>query len=474
VTRKNTPSDNGQDASAGASNLRLRAESRLRKRKKSPDGGKKLTSEADTQRLLHELQVHQIELEMQNAELEESRYQAETLRDTYIELYDFAPIGYFSLDEKGRILNVNLTGAALLGVVRSRLIGRLLPSLAEPSFKSNLLNLLALVFAGSKKEVGEIRLQKRDGETFWAGLHASTAFSSDLSQQVCRMAISDITELKAAEEARQHVEILTHSNAKLKQEIVRRQTLEKALKKSERHQIQLREQAQDLQEKMRDMSRSSLNALESERRLISRDLHDDVAQILVSINFHLASFAGKTEISPEVLQQKIVHTQYLVEDSIESILTFAQKLRPPSLDDLGLVASLNMLLKEFRQRSGMLINFKVIGELDQLDSDQRIALYRIIQTALVNVEEHSEATEVELQISKSADDVHLHLSDNGKSFNVKQTVALQSGKHLGLISMRERAEMMGGTFRIKSASGKGTTLNVQIPLNSDQSESTDE
>src|ERR1700677_447407 len=85
-------------------------------------------TEADTKRLLHELQVHQIELELQNAELQEARDKVETLLQTYTDLYDFAPIGYFSVDEEGLILEVNLTGAALLGIERARLIKRQLQS----------------------------------------------------------------------------------------------------------------------------------------------------------------------------------------------------------------------------------------------------------------------------------------------------------------------------------------------------------
>ncbi len=456
-----------QDHSAVASDLRLRAESRLPKLSKSPDLKKALTSDAETRRLLHELQVHQIELEMQNAELQECRNQAETLLDKYVALYDFAPVGYFSLDKKGRILEVNLTGAALLGVVRSRLVSRLLPRFAERPFRAVLLDLIAQVFAENGKQVGEIRLQKDDGTTFWAGLYACPAFASDPSKNVCRMAISDITVSKQAEEARRHVEILTHSNEALEQEIVRRQAVEDALKNSELHQSQLLEQSRGLQEKLRKMSRSSLQALEDERRRISRDLHDDIAQTLVGINVHLASLAGMPAISPKLLRRKILRTQRLVEASVKSVIKFALELRPPSLDDLGLIIALNTLLKDFMSRTGIRVHFKVYADVDKLNSDQRIALYRIAQTALSNVGEHAQATHVELRISKTADDIHLQVTDNGKPFDVPRTAALRSGKHLGLISMRERAEMMGGTFRIESKPGNGTIMHAQIPLASD-------
>src|SRR5579871_3488190 len=114
--------------------LYRRAQAQLRKQRKnqkSEVGAPK--SEADAQRLVHELQVHQIELEMQNGELEEARNKMEVLLADYTDLYDFAPVGYMSLNEQGQILKVNLTGAALLGVGRSRLLNRPLPAYVAPA-----------------------------------------------------------------------------------------------------------------------------------------------------------------------------------------------------------------------------------------------------------------------------------------------------------------------------------------------------
>src|SRR5580692_7918322 len=114
--------------------LYLRAKAQLRKQRKSLKSGNGAPkSEADTQRLLHELQVHQIELEMQNVELEEARNRVEALLAKYTDLYDFAPVGYMSLDEQGRILELNLAGAALLGIRRSQILNRHLPVFVAPA-----------------------------------------------------------------------------------------------------------------------------------------------------------------------------------------------------------------------------------------------------------------------------------------------------------------------------------------------------
>ena len=133
---------------ADAAELRRRAEVRLKKQRR---GTVPPRTDAETQKLLHELQVHQIELEMQNAELLEARDQMEAMVEKYTDLYDFAPVGYLSIDEQGLICEVNLTGAALLGVERSRLIGRRLQYFLSPTSRPVFLAFLDKVFAGVGK-----------------------------------------------------------------------------------------------------------------------------------------------------------------------------------------------------------------------------------------------------------------------------------------------------------------------------------
>ena len=192
-----------------AAELRRHAEARLRKRKRSQQsavGDPK--AEADPRRLLHELQVHQVELEVQNAELQEARNRTEALLEKYTDLYDFAPVGYFSVDEQGRIMEANLTGADLLGVDRSQLISRRLRhfvvSTSQPIFQA----LLERVFAGTGKQVCEAALLRKDAQPFWAGFHGKSATTISGPSKWCRMAVSDITPLKRAEEAQARMEAL--------------------------------------------------------------------------------------------------------------------------------------------------------------------------------------------------------------------------------------------------------------------------
>ena len=439
--------------------LRRRAEAHLSEQPSAASG-----PEGDTLRLLHELQVHQIELEMQNAELQECRDRAETLLEKYIDLYDFAPVGYFSLNQKGRILEVNLTGASLLGVERAKLISQSLPRFATASDRKILSELLVRVFAGDDNHTAEARLKKDDGTIFWAGLVASPIVATDSKDHVCRLAITDISVRKQVEEDRRQAAILALSNEQLKQEIVRRQAIEDALKNSEQHQHQLLEQSCRLQEELRAMSHNSIQASENEHKRISRDLHDDIAQTLVGINVQLEALARTPKISPRELKQHIVRTQHLVEKAIDAVLQFALDLRPSYLEDLGLNTALKTLLHAFMKRTGIRVHFKTFTDIDQLSSDQLTTLYRIAQTALSNVAQHSQASHVELRVSHTDQAVHLEITDNGSAFDVQEMARRKSGRHLGLISMRERAEMMGGTFRVTSEPDKGTTVHVQLPV----------
>jgi len=444
-----------------AAALRHRAEERL---KAQPPAAGPARNEADTQRLVHELQVHQVELEMQNAELRETRDRLEALLEKYTDLYDFAPVGYFSLDEQGRILEANLAGAALLGVERSRLLDRRLPRFVVPASRSEFLAFLERVFAGRGIAVCEVSLLKADGSVFWANLHASSPTPPDGPARRCQVAVSDLTALKEAEQAHRRIETLAVTNQDLRQEIVRREAVEAALKVSEQEHQRLLEQARHLQEELRRLSHGILQAQEDERRRISRELHDDITQTLVGINVHLEALAGEATVNPALLREKIARTQRLVEKSLNIVHEFARELRPTALDDLGLIATLHSLLKEFMKRTGIRVRFSTFAGVQQLDDSRLTVLYRVVQSALANVAEHAHATQVKVSLRRRADEVRLEISDNGRSFPVARMRQVRRNKHLGLIGMRERVEMVGGKLSVESAPGKGTTVRAEIPF----------
>jgi PAS domain S-box-containing protein len=450
-----------QNSSADVAALHRRAEARLRGQ---PPEARAARTKADTQRLLYELQVHQVELEMQNAELQEARDRMEALLERYTDLYDFAPVGYFSLDEQGRILEVNLTGAALLGLERSRLIKRRLSHFVAPASRAIFLAFLKHVFAGSGKQVCEATLLNEDGTVLWADLHAASAVSLSGPRKWCRVAVSDITALRRAEEAQRRMETMAVTNRELRREIVRRQAVEEALKKSEQHQSRLLEQSRGMQEQLRHLSYQILQAQEEERKRISRELHDEITQTLVGINVHLETLAREAKVNPKGLKKKIARTQRLVEKSVNIVHRFARELRPTLLDDLGLIASVHSFMKDFTKRTGIRVHFTTIAGVEQLNSARRTVLYRVVQSALNNVAQHARASRVKVSIRKLADAVRMEISDNGRSFQVERVLHARRNRRLGLLGMRERVEMVGGNLSVESAPGRGTTIRAQIPF----------
>jgi len=364
--------------------------------------------------LVHELQVHQVELEMQNAELQEARNRLEGLLEKYTDLYDFAPVGYFSLDEQGRILEVNLTGAALFGLERSRLLGRPLPRFVAPADQPVFLAFLQQIFAGAGKQVCELPLRKEDGAPFWASFHGVSAISVSAPRQWCRVAVSDISARKRAEEAQHHLESMITTNRELRKEIARREVVEEALRNSRRDQSQLLDQSHHMQEQLRYLSHQLLRAQEEERKRISRELHDEITQTLVGINVHLETLARGATINPTGLRQKIARTQRQVEKSVRIVHQFARELRPTALDDLGLMATLHSLLKDFMRRTGIRVHLTTFtsGRIEQLDGATRTVFYRFAQEALTNVARHAKATRVELTFQKLPGALLMQIKDN--------------------------------------------------------------
>ena len=267
-----------------------------------------------------------------------------------------------------------------------------------------------------------------------------------------------------AEEARRRMEALAVRNRKLRREIVRRQAVEEALKKSKRYQSRLLDQSRDMQEQLRHLSHQILQAQEEERRRISRELHDEIVQTLVGINVHLETLAREATVNPRALKQKIARTQRLVGKSVNIVHHFARELRPATLDDLGLIATLHSFMKDFMKRTGIRVHFTAFAGVEQLDSARRTVLYRVVQSALANVAQHARASRVQVSIQKLPDAVRMKITDNGKSFDVGRLSHIKRSKHLGLLGMRERVEMVGGNLSVESAPGRGTTIGAQIPL----------
>ena len=444
--------------------LRRRAEANLRPQRRKRKGEIKSPKAAgDAPRSLYELEIHQIELQVQNTELQQARHRLEGLVEKYTDLYDFAPVGYFSLDEQGRIQEVNLTGAAMLGVERSRLVHRRISRFVAPASQPHFLGFLQRVFAGTRPQHSDVALVKEGATDFWARFRGTVAISTPEARKWCRVSVSDITAFKQAEVAQRRVAVLAASNRKLEREIVRRQAGEKALKESEQQQRRLLEEARQMQDQLRLLSHKILQAQEEERKRISRELHDEIAQTLTGINLRLAALKAGAAVNANGFQNQITITQQFVEQSVEIVHRFARELRPSVLDDFGLIPALRAFVKTFSKQTRLPVHVRVFAGVEQVDGAKRTVLYRVAQEALTNVARHARATQMELHIEKLADAVRLKIKDNGRAFSVRRTLLAKKTNRLGLLGMRERVEMVGGSFGVESAPGHGTTILAQIP-----------
>jgi signal transduction histidine kinase len=200
-----------------------------------------------------------------------------------------------------------------------------------------------------------------------------------------------------------------------------------------------------------------------ERKKISRELHDKVVQSLVGINVELAALSSGTGRTVLALKRKIARTQRIVETSVKAVHRFARDLRPTVLDDLGLIPALHALSQNLATRQRLRIEITAFGGIEALNIGKRTVLFRVAQEALNNIARHAQATHVRLGLSERENAVVMEIADNGRSVGAGSPLRVKSRQRLGLIEMRERIEMIGGSLTIQSAPGKGTTVRAEIP-----------
>lgn len=204
---------------------------------------------------------------------------------------------------------------------------------------------------------------------------------------------------------------------------------------------------------------------EEERQRIARDLHDDSIQSLVLVCRQLDGVRDPSLNLPPRVNDGLQAARSTVEQVVTGLRDFAKALRPPILDDLGMVASIRRLLMDFTERTQIGGELKVAGKNRRLSPDAEIGVFRIAQQALWNIEHHARATSVTVNIIFNDKEAGLEVVDNGVGFAVPPapTDFAATGK-LGLIGMSERAELLGGRLEIQSTPGKGTRVITYIPL----------
>lgn len=225
-------------------------------------------------------------------------------------------------------------------------------------------------------------------------------------------------------------------------------------------------------ERLRSLSAYLEGAIEEERQKIARDLHDDVSQVIASINAHLASAVHKlpegSDESRNILQKAEEFSVHL----LERIHRLIYQLRPSILDDFGLIAAIQWLSKNTLEIAGITVDIKSRNEEPELSSELRTIIFRLFQEMFSNIVKHSNATNVAVRIAFNKNNIRINIKDNGIGFEVNEAFnASDRPRGLGLIGMQERIDYLGGKFVIESEPGKGTSKIITIPLGKKERES---
>jgi signal transduction histidine kinase len=208
------------------------------------------------------------------------------------------------------------------------------------------------------------------------------------------------------------------------------------------------------------LSQRLMKAQEEERLNLSRELHDESGQLLTALTVQLGLLDRSVD-QPAVLRQRIDELKNTANTIQDNLHKLAVNLRPASLDHLGLVTTLRQYIAEFNRQYNLPVDFEAVGMDDiRLPIDLETALFRIVQESLTNVVLHSQATRVDVLLSLHNHHMVTIVEDNGIGF-LEGSSSLED--HLGLFGMRERIEMLGGTFMIESSPGKGTTVKAEVP-----------
>ena len=233
----------------------------------------------------------------------------------------------------------------------------------------------------------------------------------------------------------------------------------------------LSQQLEGMQQRQQ-LAAGIIKAQEEERRRVAREIHDGPAQSLANLVFRLEVCEKllAAERLPE-LRGELAELKGLIKGSLQEVRKIIFDLRPMALDDLGLVPALRRYLEGLEEREGLVVNLAVFGQEVRLASAVEVGLFRIIQEALHNVSKHARAASARVTLTYGQEQLLLSVRDDGRGFDLREVErGGRSGGHFGLISMRERAELLGGRFEVKSAPGQGTRITVAVPITEGEEE----
>jgi PAS domain S-box-containing protein len=364
------------------------------------------------------------------------------------------------LDPVGRVTSWNAGAERIKGYSASEILGRHFsvfysPEDAAEGKPARELD-IAAEFGRYEEEGWRVR---KDGSRFWA--HVVIVALRDPDRRVTGFGkvTRDLTERKAADDA------LQAENARRRATEARlAQANERLEERVEERTAQLRESHADLLEatqRLQELSGRLITAQEEERKRIARELHDETGQALTGIRLRLKDALVAGVHNPGRLEECVG----IVDQAVAHIRGLAVNLRPPMLDDLGLADALEWALGQQAKVAGWRASIDTGAYGERVAADIETACFRIGQEALTNAARHAEATEVRVELHVAGNAIELVIADDGRGFDQGAFASPEERrKHFGLVSMRERAALAGGTLEVQSERGKGTRIRARFPI----------
>jgi len=330
--------------------------------------------------------------------------------------------GLVMLDHKGMVTYINDRFPEVLGANRDEIIGHSVMEFVKPTDQKVLKQQMRRRSKGQRGTY-EIELQKKDGEKIIVFVSGRPIFDEKGNFKGSIAVLTDITNIRLAEQE---------------------------LNKS--------------REQLRNLSLYLQSIREEERKLLSREIHDELGQLLTALKMDLSWLSkriSKREGNQELLLEKARSMSELLNKTMKSVQKISSELRPGLLDDLGLLAAMEWQAQEFENRTKIKCEVSLDSEEIKLDPELSISIFRIFQEALTNVVRHAHATKVKVRLSEKNGKLTMKVKDNGRGITEEE---IYSPDSLGLVGMRERISPWEGQIKIMGTKNRGTTLSVTLPL----------
>jgi PAS domain S-box-containing protein len=338
-------------------------------------------------------------------------------------VFERAALGISLIDLQGRVLSVNKVFQEMLGYGEEELRGKPLTELIHADDRKRTLELFRELASGGRESYQmEKRYHWKNGQYLWCRVTASLVQDSEGQPLYVAGMWEDITKRKQAET-----------------------------------------RLQESEEKLRHLASQLMSAQEDERKRISRELHDELGQALLVLKLQAREIKKGLPPEEQRLQEECQGMLTNLDQVVDKVRRLSHDLSPMILEDLGLSAALQHLIREFSKHNHLECDFQEIDIDDLFPLEAQVAIYRIFQECLTNIGKHSQATRLRVAIDRGPNRVSFLIRDDGKGYSPDKR---RRGQGLGLVAMEERARMVGGHLSVQSREGQGTSISFEIPYSS--------